>query len=650
MKRQRTLSNPPPEAARSCATLWIGVGILLLGAVLRLAAFDETLILEDQAAILDAAFQVAHLRYFPVIGMKSSVGVMQTGIVPLLAAIPLFFVKRVIAVQWFFSALDVLALAWLYRAVRRTLGWRAAGVAALLYATAPWVVLYARTIWYQTLIATFATVTFGGVLILLAPREPKPGVLTLAMAGTTLMSMVHLAAAPWGILLFGLYVAIARRRRLWRALGWGLGASVVLVWPYFVYLVRTAFRDVVAVLRMGGESARLNVSAYRLAKELIAGASVVANAHGDLWDRSVIPWDSAGGIVLVILGLALLWACFRVVTRRRALLLFAVVWLLGVPALFLRSGVHLQHFYLMMIFPAPFVLIGAWIEACATSPGRGVLAKVGRVVGYLAAALLVLVALWWSSLWIVRIRLEAQGLLERPTRGWLMDRTAETVARYLHAEPEGQIIVLVRFEGVMSAFEWLRGYAQTDAVRVVATGQGFLIPEGPACYLLGPGVPVQVLAPVAAYVSERPAMQIPANPPWQFFCMTRPFARPAPLAEWENGLALLKTEVTGVFVPGGRLDIVHTWRYRAIVPGPYHFFNHLLLDGTLVAQVDGGGIPHWYWRDGDVLLTYFSLPLPADLPDGDYVLRTGIYTWPEGQRILRVGGEDGYVAFVPKKP
>ncbi|MDF1514499.1 MAG: hypothetical protein P1S60_11885, partial [Anaerolineae bacterium] len=151
----RTPPQPQNRTARSkpnWTVSWIGVAILLLAAVLRLAAFDETEILPDQSAILDTAFQVAHLRYFPSVGMKSSAGVMQTGLVPLLAAFPLFFIKRVIAVQWFLSALDVLAVAWLYTAVRRTLGLRAAVISAWLYATSPWVVLYARTIWYQTLL------------------------------------------------------------------------------------------------------------------------------------------------------------------------------------------------------------------------------------------------------------------------------------------------------------------------------------------------------------------------------------------------------------------------------------------------------------------------------------------------------------------
>lgn len=639
------------DARGKSATHWIGVGILLLGAILRLAAFDETLIEPDQSAILDAAFQVARLNYFPAIGMKSSVGVMQTGVVPLLAALPLFVVKRSIAVQWFFSALDLLALAWLYRATRSALGRRAAWVAALLYATSPWVILYTRTIWYQTLVAAFATTAFSAILVLLTRARPRPGVLVLAMVGATLMSMVHLAAAPWGAVLLGLCCVVTWRRRLWRSFGIGLAVSLAIALPYLVHLARSSFSEIAFLLKAAGENRGLNTATYRLSQELMSGAMIVANAHGDLWDRSIIPWNAAPALLLALVGIALVWAVARIAVNRRdrPALLFTLVWMFGVPALFLFSNVHLQHFYLLMLFPAPFVLLGAWIEASAGAGAPALLAGVWRMVGRLAAVALVLIAAWWASLWLVRIRLEAQGQLERPTRGWLMDRAAATVARYFADEPAGQVIVLAQFEGEMSPFEWLRGYTQTDAVRVVAADKGLVIPAGPACYLLGPGVSADALAPVAAVLAEAPAMTVPANPPWRFYCKAASQENLPPLAQWENGMSLLDTTVTGEFRPNGRLKIVHTWSYRAIKPGPYHFFNHLLLDGTLVAQVDGGGVPHWHWRDGDTLLTYFTLDLPADLPPGDYVLRVGMYTWPDIVRVLMATGEDGYTIAVPQE-
>lgn len=644
------------------ATHWIGVGILLLGAILRLAAFDETLIEPDQAAILGQAFEVAWLNYFPLIGMKSSVGVMQTNVVPLLATIPLFFIKRSIVVQWFFSVLDLLALAWLYRATRSTLGRRAAWIAALLYATAPWIVLYARIIWYQSLVAAFATVAFGGVLMLLVPPHGEPEsamsrrdvqrqsvVLALAMISTTFMSMVHLAAAPWGVLLFVLYLVFAWRRRLWPAFGVGAAVSFAITLPYLIYLVQSSFADLLFILKAGGESHGLNTAAFRLSRELVSGAMITANAHGDLWDRAIINWDAAPTILLVLVGWAFGWAVLRAFTSRqdRPWLLFTLIWGMAVPSLFLFSNVHLQHFYLMTLFPAPFVLLGAWIESSTRrddSAGHStrLLPLLGRIAGQLSAVLLVLVALWWASLWLVRIRLEAQGELRRHTRGWLMDYAAGMIENYLEEEPQGQVIVLARYEKDVSPFEWLRSYAQRDAVRVVEADRGLIIPASPACYLLGQDVSIDVLSSVSHMLVERSDMVIPADPPWPILCKSASLEYPAALAQWENGMSLVGSSMAGDFRPGGRLEIAHTWVYHVLKPGPYHFYNHLLLDEKLVAQIDGSGVLHWYWRDGDTLLTYFTLDLPSDLPPGDYVLRVGMYTWPDITRVFMVTGEDGY--------
>ena len=54
-----------------------GLLILLLAAALRLGAFDEALIGADQTSILSGAADIAHGVHFPLIGMKSSIGVMQ---------------------------------------------------------------------------------------------------------------------------------------------------------------------------------------------------------------------------------------------------------------------------------------------------------------------------------------------------------------------------------------------------------------------------------------------------------------------------------------------------------------------------------------------------------------------------------------------
>ncbi len=649
--------------------LLVMIPILLLGGTLRWGAFDEAIINADQSAILDAAFQTAYGRYFPAVGMKSSVGVMQTGIIPLLAAIPLLVVKRVIAVRWFFAALDFLALAWLSKATYKALGSRAALVTALLYATNPWLIEFSRTIWYQTLIATFATVALGCYLWVLSACRNRSPALTCALIGTTLMSMVHLAAAPWGMLLFAFGLFIAWRDKIWGGFWIGFSISGFLALPYLSYLMRTQFSDVFFLLRAGSEAhGGLNTAAYRLAGELLSGSTIVAMAHGDQWDQAIVEWASAPLIFLILLGFMMFITIKALVSgninrRRREVLSLAFAWSIIVPAIFIFSEVHLQHFYLLHIFPAPLILIGAGIDTifrrCGSSKTRPmvvqkVLSFCGerarrwslRVIGYALLSLTLSISLWWASLWLVRIRLEAQGQLQRTTRAWLMDQAAITVNRYLETMPDGQVIVLVANTGDVTPFDWIRAYTQRDAVRVTSAHTGLIIPPGPTCYLLGPGVSDEVLASVASQVDLNPTMTIPANPPWPFYCgaALAPSTPLSPIATWRNGMRLLKAEVRGSFAPNETLYLTYTWHYHPVERHEYHIFNHLLLaeEETLVAQIDGPGVPTKYWRADDILMTQFQLHLPDHLPAGDYHLLTGAYTWPQIERVFLTDGSAAY--------
>ncbi len=618
---------------------WAVIAVLLLAAYLRLGAFDEAIIKGDQSAILDAAFQVAHFRYFPNTGMNSSVGVMQTGIVPLLAAVPLIVVKRIIAVRWFFAALDFLALTWLYRATHKALGQRAAWITLLLYATNPWVIEFVRTIWYQTLIAAFATVAFGGCLWTLAERRGRSIALSATVVGATLMSTVHLAAAPWGLLIFAFCFLLAWSYQIWRGFWVGAGASLLIVLPYLSHLVRTRFHELRLLLQTGSRAANgLNTASFRLVGELLSGSMVIATAHGDQWDRAVIEWPREPIVFLTILGLATLVAFADADRKSRTILSLAVTWSALVPAIFLISNVHLQHFYLMHVFPAPLILIGAGIDVLVRRSRLGL-----RIVGYGMLVLILVISLWWSSLWFIRIRLEAQGQLQRTTRAWLMDRTAITVEHYLEQGPAGEVIVLTKESGDVTPFDWIRAYAQSDALRVAWAGKGLIIPPDPTCYLLGPGVSDEVLMPLAEKATLDPTMTIPANPPWTFHCNQARAPLPSPLAVWSNGMRLLETEIDGSLTPNESIHLTYTWHYLPTKRREYHIFNHLLdEEQTLVAQIDGSGVPTKYWRVDDLLITRFDLRVPDHLPEGNYHLLTGAYTWPEIERVFLTDGSPAY--------
>ncbi|OQA15203.1 MAG: hypothetical protein BWY63_02987 [Chloroflexi bacterium ADurb.Bin360] len=612
-----------------------GLLILLLAAMLRLGAFHEALIGADQTSILEGAVLIADRITFPLTGMKSSIGVMQPPATLYLAALPLLLVRRVIAIKFFFSVLDLLAIALLYRAVGRVYGPRAAWIATLLYAANPWVVEFNRWIWYQTLIPTFATIACAALLMALTPQTRRPNIsLAAALLAATLMGLVHLVAGIWTPVLFLVAAFATIRRRLWRGFSAGFILSLSAAYPYLRYLLLTRGADLMMLLS-GRSSARTwNSFAYRLSFELLGGKEVLSTPRHPLWADSVYAPDILYYlvptlIVVAIGGILWQWAHKKQTPAESQLVLIG--WTLLAPTVFIFFSFHLQHFYLILLFPAPYVLLASWLGNLRSTNA------IGRWATLVLNLTLLGIALWWSYLWGVRIAYEKQGLLRAPTRAWLMDATAESAARYLEAMPEAEFLILVNFDGEdFSAFDWVPNFIHSERARIAPAGEGFILPARPACYLLGPGVELAIHATPLMETGAKPHPELAATAalPWSIYCTPPPTHVPEPVATWQNGMTLLNATVTGDRQPGGALILTYTWLYTGVAPThTYHLFNHLLLNGELIAQVDGRGVPTRYWRSGDQLTTYFTLPLPEELPTGTTQLLVGFYTWPGLERI-----------------
>jgi hypothetical protein len=82
--------------------------------------------------------------------------------------------------------------------------------------------------------------------------------------------------------------------------------------------------------------------------------------------------------------------------------------------------------------------------------------------------------------------------------------------------------------------------------------------------------------------------------------------------------------------PGGVLTLTTQWQALEPRATDYQLFIHLLDDaGNRVAQVDvppaGPEVPTSAWRPGHYYRWFHPLPLPPDLPPGDYWLALGLY-------------------------
>jgi hypothetical protein len=94
--------------------------------------------------------------------------------------------------------------------------------------------------------------------------------------------------------------------------------------------------------------------------------------------------------------------------------------------------------------------------------------------------------------------------------------------------------------------------------------------------------------------------------------------------------------------PGDTLQISLYWEALRSLEEEYHSFVHLVDEqGQVITQSDkqpgGRYYPTTLWRPGERLRDDHILSLPADIPDGVYRLRAGMYALPEDGALEALG-------------
>ena len=100
------------------------------------------------------------------------------------------------------------------------------------------------------------------------------------------------------------------------------------------------------------------------------------------------------------------------------------------------------------------------------------------------------------------------------------------------------------------------------------------------------------------------------------------------------------------------LPLTLYWRTEAPLAADYVVFVHLLdAAGNVVAQGDAppraGRYPTHWWEPGEVISDQHVIPLPADLPPGNYRIRLGLYRPDTGERLPLAGAEGDAVELGP---
>jgi len=113
---------------------------------------------------------------------------------------------------------------------------------------------------------------------------------------------------------------------------------------------------------------------------------------------------------------------------------------------------------------------------------------------------------------------------------------------------------------------------------------------------------------------------------------------------FEQGIRLLGYSLSDdVYHPGETLRVTLFWQASQNVRANLVVFVHVLdPQGNLVTQHDSapreGGYPTPFWQPGVVVDDTHPVPLPPDMPPGEYILSVGLYEWPSLQRLRVVEG------------
>ncbi len=638
---------------RTFCELLLPLILVVLAAWLRFADLDQAEFLWDQAEISKWALQLAREGRFSWIGPVSSTGIDTFPVAIWIWAIPYAISTSPVFAGGFLAAIHLLALIGTYFLVQRRFGRTAALVTTLLYAVAPWAVVYSRKIWHTTLLPPLILpyVVTGW----LAFVRGKRWALIAHALSLALLVQTHFSTLPF-VPLTGLWALIFRRRLDWRFVPLAVLVAALTFVPYLTFDAQRGWRNVHRLIEVLQRPAVVSSDAAYATWAASTGRGLYWLTGPDRYAEFIavtpnLRWlfDVEG--VLMVAGGVL--ALVRAVLQARAGLddetaaaLMVATWLV-MPALFLtRHKTIVASHYFTITFPAQFVLVGwlvswlvSWLERYA-----GVWGHIG-VRGALAALVVAIVAAQtYETIAILRFVATRDTRWGYGTPVRYEIEAAQTAIRL--GEGTGSQEVILLSEG-----DEPRMYEMPNAADVLLYGQphravdvrtALVFPETPAIYWATyDPTPAETL--LASLTPELTEARIPLREGARSFRFYRwPGGEPAlggvqPLPggprRWVNGAQLVGNIVEGNLRPGGTLHWTLVWRATQTPTEDvyYHWFNHLLDEqGQLRAQHDGPSLLPASWRAGDTILNWFILQIPVDAPAGAYTMRVGMYAVQPG--------------------
>jgi hypothetical protein len=549
-----------------------------------------------------------------------------------LQVIPLLVWRSPWAVYIFITALNTIAIWFVYRAAQQLLGNAGGLLSAFLFAINPWVIYFSHTTWVQALIPFFTALIAWGLWPTIVTEHRSPSRVLAAGLAVTAMTQTYIQA--WGVLVqTGLLMTLFRRRIPRRPLYVGIFILTLALVVYGVGLSEgweTNRAKLLGFLSKG--EFHLTREGLDHAVRLVTGRDFeYVYAREETREYNLRRTSSLAAHYL--LGAALIVGVTRaaIELRRRGrshrTAVVLLVWF-AVPILLTSISAHPVHpHYLLLSCPAGHIL-AAW----GFSP-------LLRRKGLREIVIFILLAI--AILFGFNLHKASEAVASNPTgpefNDWALGAGAKVGATVRDLSEGDGYPRRICAKGDETLLSSLSGTYLTTLREIEFPNYVLLPGEEPLLYVLVNTVPdPEALGPLQESFPEHDILL--ADGTRVSFLRALPYSRDRALAlpdvalDWpsEAGLSMLGYSLNTAIRPGQPIECTTYWRVEELHPGREEWyidaFYHLLDQaGQIITNVGGHGQWGYRWQLGDVYVDRVNIPVPADLAPGEYRIEIGLF-------------------------
>ena len=643
-----------PHSNSDPLLIWEYIGLtitLLTAAFFRLGWPGINSFSFDEARVSDLALRMAQLGDFAELGMQSSTGVPNFPGAVWIYAIPYLFSTDPLYASLFtgvISTTAVLGIWWLTRAVwdRET-----ALFIAILFAAAPFMVFYSRSIWSQNLLPPLAILWALTAVHGISRGNGRSLALHAFLSG--FIGQVHLAGIALALvsLWLGLFFRLWRH---WKPVSAGIILGVLAAMPTIYTIGRYgtgAQADLATILDTPSQT---NSENFRTLIDMGIGRNWewLWLSNDWLWPQALetslhmINWTllamaTIGAIICLYKFKEAAQSTWQALnknerpTAEQILILMLPFWAICAPLFFYRSRTPVFIQYQLVSVPALFLFMGGafgWAKRLSSSIKR-------PLIGIAVVIAAVQLTAIYHTLDSIQYELVDGGM---GTPLFYPQQAIETLKK-----AENPIVIhsvgnTPEFDGDAAVFRILLwDYPH----RLVDGRYALLIPDQPASLLATfDTVPAWQQLTGDSFSDQENATPLPRRsnePPYQSFATTGSILD---LSTWETADVTLENGATlqnwrMLELENGRIRLETYWRLGdQLGSGQIQQFNHLYTTAMpdQPTHVSDASTSSSAWRAGDHLFTWAEFP-PLSAENELIRFDVGMYTWPDLQRSPVLG-------------